>query len=253
MTRRSLRTFPRLQACFVGVAVSILVSSRRDSSAKLPLILTQSQSKLTLRILVQLRKSIASDFSQQNWCARLTYCWLALHAKGSPRPERESQISPRNSLLVLAAQIAEVTRPKVFLVENVAGAQSGSHKKYWNRLQRIMAGGGYKTTEFSLRGIECGVPQLRRRSIFLAWRTGGQWPATLDNRAGFTLRDALSDLEGVDDHEPVITLERLDAFGNYRKKDFAGTEAMQRARRWEKVCSHPGNPGGLWKHHSSRA
>jgi DNA (cytosine-5)-methyltransferase 1 len=111
---------------------------------------------------------------------------------------------PRNSLLVLAAQIAEVTRPKVFLVENVAGAQSGSHKKHWNRLQRIMAGCGYKTVEFSMRGTECGVPQLRRRSIFLAWRTDGQWPATLDKRVGFTLRDALSDLEGVDDHEPVM-------------------------------------------------
>jgi DNA (cytosine-5)-methyltransferase 1 len=38
----------------------------------------------------------------------------------------------------------------------------------------------------------------------LAWRTQGQWPAELERRVGFTLREALSGLNGAKNHDPVM-------------------------------------------------
>jgi DNA (cytosine-5)-methyltransferase 1 len=109
---------------------------------------------------------------------------------------------PRNKLMPLAAQIAVKARPKVFLLENVAGAQSGSHSRYWSRLKKIMEAADYKTTEFSLVGSNCGVPQMRKRSMFLAWRTPGTWPDEIEIAPGGTLSDALNGVEGLPNHVP---------------------------------------------------
>lgn len=110
---------------------------------------------------------------------------------------------PRNRLLPLAATIAAAIRPKVFIAENVAGSNSGAHKAYWQKVLRIMKGAGYATRELICVGTDHGVPQLRKRCLVIAWRTGKNLPELNGKLNGGVLRDVLANLEGVPNHDPV--------------------------------------------------
>jgi DNA (cytosine-5)-methyltransferase 1 len=109
---------------------------------------------------------------------------------------------PRNKLLIVAAHAARQIRPLVFLVENVAGVRSGSHKRYWQSLHDIMRLAGYQTRDFFLVGSSWGVPQMRKRSLFLAWRTGRSLSHDISGSPGGVLRDVLKNLDGAPNHLP---------------------------------------------------
>jgi DNA (cytosine-5)-methyltransferase 1 len=115
---------------------------------------------------------------------------------------------PRNALLVRAAHIAAQIRPKVFIVENVVGVRAGAHAKYWNALHEIMGFEGYQTREFLLVGTDWGVPQMRKRCLFLAWRTPRTLRAEIHGSPGGVLRHVLKDVRGVDSHTPVFLKPR---------------------------------------------
>jgi DNA (cytosine-5)-methyltransferase 1 len=111
---------------------------------------------------------------------------------------------PRNKLLILAAHAARQLRPPVLLVENVAGVRAGSHGRYWEALHEIMRTAGYQTRDFVLIGSDWGVPQMRKRCLFIAWTTGQALPHTLVGSPGGVLRDALKNLRGVPNHQPRL-------------------------------------------------
>ncbi len=110
---------------------------------------------------------------------------------------------PRNELLPLAASIAVDIRPKVFVAENVAGSQAGEHRKYWDSVLATMKHAGYATREFTCIGTDFGVPQVRKRCLVIAWRTGKNLPELNGKSSGGVLRDALANLDGVPNHGPV--------------------------------------------------
>ena len=109
---------------------------------------------------------------------------------------------PRNRLLPLAAKLATQILPKVFVVENVAGVKAGSHKAYWDCLDHILRGAGYATHELICAGTDYGIPQLRKRCFFVAWRTGRNICEVGLHTPGGVLRDVLQDLKGTENHEP---------------------------------------------------
>jgi DNA (cytosine-5)-methyltransferase 1 len=110
---------------------------------------------------------------------------------------------PRNELLPLAARIAADIQPKVFVAENVAGSRSGEHRKYWESVMGIMKHAGYAAREFTCVGTDFGVPQVRKRCLVIAWRTGKNLPELIGKSQGGVLRDALANLDGVPNHDPV--------------------------------------------------
>jgi DNA (cytosine-5)-methyltransferase 1 len=110
---------------------------------------------------------------------------------------------PRNQLLPLAATIAATIRPKVFVAENVAGSKSGAHREYWESVLAIMKDAGYMTRELTCIGTDHGVPQLRKRCLVIAWRTGKNLPEMNGKSNGGVLRDVLANLEGVPNHDPI--------------------------------------------------
>jgi len=111
---------------------------------------------------------------------------------------------PRNKLLILAAHAARKLQPPILLVENVAGVRAGSHGRYWEALHEIMRTAGYQTRDFLLIGSDWGVPQMRKRCLFVAWRTGYALPDELCGSPGGVLRDVLKHLRGVPNHEPKL-------------------------------------------------
>jgi DNA (cytosine-5)-methyltransferase 1 len=78
----------------------------------------------------------------------------------------------RNHLLTLTGTLARRVSPKVLVVENVAGALSGEHARYFESLDADMRIAGYRTHTIRCQVADLGMAQLRRRILFFAWRTG---------------------------------------------------------------------------------
>ncbi|WP_411827518.1 DNA cytosine methyltransferase [Luteolibacter sp. AS25] len=77
----------------------------------------------------------------------------------------------RNHLLTLTGTLALRVSPKVLIVENVSGALSGEHAKYFKALDEMMKDAGYLTRTLRCQTSDLGMAQIRRRVLFLAWRT----------------------------------------------------------------------------------
>lgn len=87
-------------------------------------------------------------------------------------------------------------RPKTFVAENVAGLARGKAKGYFLRILAAMREAGYRVVCRELDAQWLGVPQRRRRLIFVGVRddlgVGPAHPRPLPYR--YTLRDAIGDL-----------------------------------------------------------
>lgn len=109
---------------------------------------------------------------------------------------------PRNELLTLTGELALRVRPKVLVVENVAGAVAGAHAKYWNQLSDMMRESGYRTHSIAVQAAQLGMAQLRKRVLLFAWRTGRDITFHHPARPPGSLRVALQDIKGCKNHDP---------------------------------------------------
>jgi len=115
---------------------------------------------------------------------------------------------PRNSLLLKAGEIAVKVRPTVFVVENVPGALSGNHKKYWDTLSDNLRKSGYAVATSILKADNFGVPQMRRRVILLAWNNGKKVEFSLPKiKDKVVLGDVLEGVEETKNHNPKYIAE----------------------------------------------
>ncbi|WP_219911839.1 DNA cytosine methyltransferase [Nonomuraea fuscirosea] len=92
-------------------------------------------------------------------------------------------------------------QPKVFVAENVAGLVQGTAKGYFKEILAALRKPGYRVTAKLLDAQWLGVPQARRRLIFVGVRddlgVDPAHPAPLPYR--YTVRDAIGDLPGAHD------------------------------------------------------
>jgi DNA (cytosine-5)-methyltransferase 1 len=91
---------------------------------------------------------------------------------------------PRNGLLIRAAQIATQLRPKVVLIENVAGVVSGYQRRFWDKMFRVLRSAEYRVAEVRCDASKMGVPQRRKRVVALAWNTGQELTLHLPEESG---------------------------------------------------------------------
>lgn len=110
---------------------------------------------------------------------------------------------PRNHLLVQAAQIAISINPRTIVIENVRGARSGTHKKFWDAAATTLRDAGYRVADIQVDCETLGVPQRRRRVLLIAWNTGALVQPTLPQVPGGVIRDVIVGLEGLPNHDPV--------------------------------------------------
>lgn len=111
---------------------------------------------------------------------------------------------PRNSLLFVAPRIAKKIRPKVVVAENVLGAVSGAHAAYWEALHQQLRALGYKTGDLRVDSSDLGVAQKRQRIFLIAWRTKVFQDLVLTQKPKRVLADALVNLDGLPNHDPVL-------------------------------------------------
>ena len=108
----------------------------------------------------------------------------------------------RNHLLTLTGHLAKRIRPKVLVVENVAGVLSGEHARYWNELDELMRLGGYQTKTVRCDAADTGMAQLRKRILFFAWRTQKEIDFTIPKLPVRDLRSVLADVSNQINHHP---------------------------------------------------
>ena len=119
---------------------------------------------------------------------------------------------PRNSLLLVAPRIAKKLRPKVIVAENVLGALSGAHAAYWDALHQQLRSLGYRTGDLRVDSSDFGVAQKRQRIFLIAWRTQVLQDLVLVPKPRKVLADAIGNLDGLPNHQPVLLKENSQDF-----------------------------------------
>jgi DNA (cytosine-5)-methyltransferase 1 len=76
----------------------------------------------------------------------------------------------KNSLYTAVVELAKALRPRFVAIENVPGLRSVEGKSFVETINTALTGAGYNSREHLLRACDFGVPQLRRRLLFLAQR-----------------------------------------------------------------------------------
>ncbi|MEM3726106.1 MAG: DNA cytosine methyltransferase [Candidatus Bathyarchaeia archaeon] len=137
---------------------------------------------------------------------------------------------PRNMLIFHFARIVDELRPKFFVMENVVGLLSLGSGLYVRELLKKFTASGYKVQYRILNAADYGVPQFRRRVIFIGNCVGAPitFPRETHSRNGYvtvlgenlkpyvTVSGAISDLPDPTydgkvfyDREPKTEYQRL--------------------------------------------
>lgn len=147
----------------------------------------------------------------------------------------------RNFLFLEVIRFVNNFNPDVVMIENVSGMQSTANGKFVDEIIRALsnAGGGYKVKSSILNAAEFGVPQLRKRLIFIATKDDSNMPEfifpspTHADRYN-TVWDAIGDL-------PLIGAG--ESADRYKTKPISEFQRIMRSKR-SKLYNHkaPNHP-----------
>ena len=114
-------------------------------------------------------------------------------------PKRSND--PRNVLYAEMKRAVETIQPKAFVAENVDGLSQNYGGEYLDRIAREFAELGYEVSHRILQAAAFGVPQFRRRILFIGFRGDRRdafsWPSPahhVQSRNGEFYVDELDDV-----------------------------------------------------------
>lgn len=103
-----------------------------------------------------------------------------------------------DDLFMEYARLLDEIKPRMFIAENVPGLRQGSAKGYLKIIHRRLSESGYRVALRELDSTWLGVPQSRKRLIFMGVRSDldaeHRWPEP--QPFYYSLRDALPYLDG---------------------------------------------------------
>ncbi|KAF0958468.1 Modification methylase HaeIII [Rhodococcus sp. T7] len=121
---------------------------------------------------------------------------------------KRNRSDPRNVLFLEFRRIVKGLRPKGFVIENVLGLKDMSFEQEVAESFREL---GYRVQFMVLTAAEHGVPQLRRRVVFVGHLDRGLFqgpPVTRDSETFVTVADAIDDLPVVGPGESASRYRR---------------------------------------------
>ena len=107
---------------------------------------------------------------------------------------RRNPNDPRNRMFRHLVRFLEVFRPKVFLMENVAGILNMRGGADFANICKTLEDVGYAVTPVKLSASDHGVPQNRTRVFLIGMRDGGGVKIPVPEKKKVTVSDAISDL-----------------------------------------------------------
>ena len=113
--------------------------------------------------------------------------------------KKRSILDKRNYLFVYFVEATKTLKPKYVLIENVTGLVAYNNGSFVNDIKQALSEIGYHVEHRVLNAADYGVPQIRKRIIFMGCREGHSlfWPPPsfgTRSRPYRTVADAISDL-----------------------------------------------------------
>jgi len=128
----------------------------------------------------------------------------------------------RNFLFREYIKYVKEFKPKYFIIENVPGIMSSNNGYFVNEIDNAFKKLGYKINYGVLNAADFGVPQNRKRAIFIGTRMDKEIllpDKKLDDENKVTVWDAISDLAYLDSGEGEFELEYIkEAETEYQKQ-----------------------------------
>lgn len=138
----------------------------------------------------------------------------------------------RNDLFTEFMRIVRLIRPRGFLIENVVGLKDMQAQ---DAVKELFSDLGYSVSFHVLRAADYGVPQLRKRVVFIGSRDGLWFDAPEPTRGDFTtVMDAIGDLPEVGPGETATSYEQP-AQTAYQRRLRRGSRTLQ----GHTVSKHP--------------
>ena len=139
---------------------------------------------------------------------------------------RRDPDDPRNMLFRHLAKFLRAFRPRMFLLENVAGMLNMRGGQDFMRIRKKLEAAGYDTTCVKLSASEYGVPQNRER-VFLIGTPGGKDNIDIprSGKRKTTIKEAISDLDFLDSGGESSVYEKPPAT-SYQRKMRAGCHVL---------------------------
>jgi DNA (cytosine-5)-methyltransferase 1 len=174
-------------------------------------------------------------------------------SKNVPARERSAD-DPRNALMRRFVEFVAELRPRAVLIENVAEVAKAYDAATTDHLLGRFAALGYDATAVRVNAADFGVPQLRRRNLFLAVERGAPLPVPRPVGAPpVTVDEAIADLPPLEAgagtspcgyaSQPTSAYQKL-----LRRDDGTVTEHVARALRPRQLARvraiAPGSGGG---------
>jgi DNA (cytosine-5)-methyltransferase 1 len=96
-------------------------------------------------------------------------------------------------------RVAELIKPDLLLIENVSGITTAGNGSFKDAILKEMEGLGYHSKWTILNAVDFGVPQIRKRVIFIGVKNKNtfSWPTPTHGphrKKYVTVKDAISDL-----------------------------------------------------------
>ncbi|MCR5590831.1 MAG: DNA cytosine methyltransferase [Lachnospiraceae bacterium] len=116
--------------------------------------------------------------------------------------QKDVSDDPRNRLFMEFIRFVEQLKPKAFMIENVRGilTKDGGFAK--RKIYSLMENAGYVVTSAMVSASDYGVPQKRKRAVFVGIRKDLEREFDFDRLeklAPVTVREAIGDLYGLEE------------------------------------------------------
>jgi len=136
----------------------------------------------------------------------------------SQKGKRIGATDKRNFMFQQFARVVEIVKPEFFLLENVPNILSSENGFFKQEIIKMFSGLGYEVKAKVLKAENFGVPQTRRRAVFLGRRGHLDFELPDGNGKKTTVVDALSDLPELKSGEGQSSQSyRTDPSNNYQK------------------------------------
>lgn len=146
----------------------------------------------------------------------------------SQKGQRKTIHDPRNFLFRHYVDVVKRVKPKYFVMENVPNLLTTENGYFKDEIMNLFSKFGYRVDAKVLNASDYGVPQNRRRAVFIGKLTDGApviFPETKEGR--ITIWDAISDLNWLNSGEgEEIQDYRIDPETDYQRKLRVNSEKL---------------------------
>ena len=152
----------------------------------------------------------------------------------SQKGKRLSVLDERNFLFKYFIEIVRIAQPQFFILENVPNIITTENEFFKNEIIQEFSKLGYEVDAKILNSADFGVPQIRRRAIFLGQKKRLEIAIPLTNHKKTSVKEAIYDL-------PFILSSQGKPFFEYEKSTNSEYQALMRE-----------NSKGIYNHQATK-